>query len=165
MVEPGAYELRIGASSSDIRLTGAVTKQGSAVTNPYVGDAFKPYYEGNVQAVSDESFAALLGHEIPNPNWDRSSPIGFNDTISQGEYLEGGFGRFMYKLISLVRNVLMKLGKKELGNNVMFVMNLPWRGVARMSGVLSDEQVLALIEIINRKKGGFRQLLKATFTK
>ena len=164
VVEPGAYELRIGASSSDIRLTGAVTKQGSAVTNPYVGDAFKPYYDGCVQDVSDESFAALLGHEIPNPNWDRSGPIGFNDTISQGEYLSGGFGRFMYKLISLVRNVLMKLGKKELGNNVMFVMNLPWRGVARMSGVLSDEQVLALIEIINRKKGGFRQLLKATFT-
>ena len=66
---------------------------------------------------------------------------------------------------AFVRNVLMALEKKELGNNVMFVMNLPWRGVVRMSGVLSDEQVLALIDLINRKKGGFRNLLRHTFHK
>lgn len=37
--------------------------------------------------------------------------------------------------------------------------------VARMSGVLSDEQLLALIDMINRRKGGFRSLLKHTFHK
>lgn len=66
----------------------------------------------------------------------------------------------IYNLISLVRNVLMAVEKKELANNVMFVMNLPWRGVARMSGVLTDEQVVALIDVINRKKGGFYNFLK-----
>jgi len=126
---------------------------------------FAPYYSGEVQQVNDESFAALLGHAIPAAKWDRSAPIGFNDTISQGEYLEGGIGKGIYDLITFVRNVLMALGKKELGNNVMFVMNLPWRGVARMSGVLSDEQVLALIDMINRRKGGFRNFLKQTFRK
>ena len=164
VIEGGSYELRIGASSRDIRLTADVQKAGS-VTNPYVGDMFAPYYRGEVQSISDESFAALLGHAIPAAKWDRSAPIGFNDTISQGEYLEGGIGRGIYNLIAFVRNVLMALEKKELGNNVMFVMNLPWRGVARMSGVLSDEQVLALIDMINRKKGGFRSFLKQTFRK
>ena len=163
VVEPGAYEIRIGASSRDIRLTGSVIKSGAAVSNPYEGEMFKDYYAGTVRSVSDGSFAALLGHEIPSSAWDRSAPIGFNDTISQGEYLDGGLGRFMYNLIALVRNVLMAMDKKELGNNVMFVMNLPWRGVARMSGVLTDEQVLAMIDMINRKKGGFRKLLKHTF--
>ena len=164
VIEGGNYELRIGASSRDIRLTAEVQKAGS-VTNPYEGEVFAPYYNGEVQSVSDESFAAILGHEIPNAKWDRSAPIGFNDTISQGEYLEGGIGKGIYNLIAFVRNVLMALEKKELGNNVMFVMNLPWRGVARMSGVLSDEQVLALIDMINRKKGGFRNFLKQTFQK
>ena len=164
VIEGGSYELRIGASSRDIRLTADVQKAGS-VTNPYVGEMFAPYYSGEVQQVSDESFAALLDHAIPAAKWDRSAPIGFNDTISQGEYLEGGIGRGIYNLITFVRNVLMALEKKELGNNVMFVMNLPWRGVARMSGVLSDEQVLALIDMINRKKGGFRSFLKQTFRK
>ena len=164
VIEDGSYELRIGASSRDIRLTAEVRKEGSA-ENPYTGEHFAPYYSGQVQQVSDESFAALLGHEIPNANWDRSAPIGFNDTISQGVYLEGGLGKGIYNLISFVRNVLMALEKKEVGNNVMFVMNLPWRGVARMSGFLTDEQVLALIDVINRKKGGFRNLLKQTICK
>ena len=65
----------------------------------------------------------------------------------------------------LVRKIMFALGKKEIGNNVMFVMNLPWRGVARMSGVMSDEQVYALLDIINRKKGGLRKLLKLSFGK
>lgn len=164
VIEGGRYELRIGASSRDIRLTAEVQKAGS-VANPYAGEVFRPYYSGEVQQVSDESFAALLGHAIPAAKWDRNAPISFNDTISQGEYLKGGIGKGIYKLIAFVRNVLMALEKKELGNNVMFVMNLPWRGVARMSGVLSDEQVLALIDMINRRKGGFRNLLKHTFHK
>ncbi len=164
VIEGGSYALRIGASSRDIRLTAEVQKAGS-VANPYTGDVFSPYYSGEVQSVSDESFAALLGHAIPAAKWDRNAPIGFNDTISQGEYLEGGIGKGIYNLIAFVRNVLMALEKKELGNNVMFVMNLPWRGVARMSGVLSDEQVLALIDMINRRKGGFRNLLRHTFHK
>ena len=164
VIEEGSYELRIGASSRDIRLTADVQKGGS-VANPYAGDVFEPYYSGEVQKVSDESFAALLGHAIPAAKWDRNAPIGFNDTISQGKYLNGGLGKGIYNLIAFARNVLMALEKKELGNNVMFVMNLPWRGVARMSGVLSDEQVLALIDVINHKKGGFRSLLKHTFHK
>ena len=164
VMEGGTYEIRVGASSRDIRLTANVQKDGS-VANPYVGEVFEPYYSGEVQQVGNESFAALLGHEIPNAKWDRNAPIGFNDTISQGEYLEGGIGKGIYNLISFVRNVLMAMEKKELGNNVMFVMNLPWRGVARMSGVLSDEQVLALVDMINRRKGGFQSFLKQTFRK
>lgn len=164
VIEGGSYELRIGASSRDIRLSASVVKEGK-VDNPYVGKAFEPWYTGEVHKVSDESFAALLGREIPPAKWDRTAPIGFNDTISQGEYLKGGFGRFAYNLIMLVRKIMFALGKKEIGNNVMFVMNLPWRGVARMSGVLSDEQVYALLDIINRKKGGLRKLIKLSFGK
>jgi hypothetical protein len=52
-----------------------------------------------------------------------------------------------------------------MANSTMFVMNMPWRGVSRMSGVISDEQMLALLDVINRKKGGFRAFLKQTFHK
>ncbi len=160
VIEPGVYELRIGASSRDIRLRARVEKTGAAVINPYQGEVFAPYYEAAVQDVSDDSFRALLGREIPNAFWNRSAPMGFNDTISQGEYLRGGLGKVIYSLISLARNVLIAVEQKEMANNVMFVMNLPWRGVARMSGVLTDEQVLAMIGIINREKGSFRKFLK-----
>ena len=38
-------------------------------------------------------------------------------------------------------------------------MNMPWRNVARMSGFLGDEQVLALLEIVNRRKGGLKKFI------
>ncbi len=164
VVEGGSYELRIGASSRDIRLTARVRKEGSA-ENPYPGEVFAPYYSGRVLQVGDDAFAALLGRPIPNPNWDRSAPIGFNDTISQGVYLKGGFGRWVYNVISFSRKVMLAAGKKELANSTMFVMNMPWRGVSRMSGVISDEQMMALLDVINRKKGGLRTFLKRTFHK
>lgn len=165
VIEPGSYEIRIGASSRDIKLTAEIEKSGTAVANPYSGDVFAPYYAAQVRDVTDESFAALLGREIPNSKWDRSAPMGFNDTISQGRYLDGGFGKLVYNAISLVRKVCMMVGDKETANNVMFVMNMPWRCVARMSGVVREEQMMALLDVINRKKGGFRGFLAKTVMK
>lgn len=159
VVEPGVYELRVGASSRDIRLAGTVEKEGAPAANPYQGDAFAPYYSAEVTHVPDESFRALLGRPIPRTTWDRTAPIGFNDTLSQGQYLSGGFGKFLYRVILAVRRVFAVFGKKELANNVMFFMNLPWRGVARMSGVLGDAQVYAILDMVNREKGGLRRLI------
>ena len=161
VVEPGCYEICIGASSRDIRLRKEVMKTGEPVENPYEHKSFSPYYSGNIKNIQDESFRALLGREIPGAGWDIHAPIGFNDTISQGKYLRGGLGVFLYHLVSFTRKLFLFMGKKEIANNVMFVMHLPWRGVARMSGFLGDRQVLALLEVINRRKGGFRKLLRS----
>ena len=38
-------------------------------------------------------------------------------------------------------------------------MNMPWRNVARISGLFTDEQMLALLEIINRQKGGLNKFI------
>ncbi len=152
VIEEGEYEIRIGSSSRNIQLRQSVRKEGTAA-NPYAYPIFTPWYKGEVDQISEEAFAALLGHAVPNAAWDREAPIGFNDTISQGVYLKRGPGKWIYRLIVRIRKILLLMGKKELANNVMFVMNLPWRGVARMSGVLSEARVLSLLDIINRKKG------------
>lgn len=165
VIEPGEYEIRIGASSRDIRLTAVVRKDGDAVKNPYEGENFAPYYSGLVQNVPDECFAALLGHAIPAAKWDRSAPIGFNNPISQGEYLKGGLGKVIFNTLGLIRDLLWAVGKKEKANDVAFVANLPWRGVARMSGVLNDAQVYALLDVVNRKKGSWGKFLHAILSK
>ena len=152
IIEPGTYQLRIGASSRDIRLTARVKKEGTDAVNPYCTEEFAPYYEARVHDVTDESFAALLGREIPPALWDRSAPIGFNDTIAQGAYLRGGVGKLIYDLIDISRRALLALGMKDKANGIMFIMNMPWRNVARMSGILTDQQVKALLNLINRRR-------------
>ncbi len=160
VVEGGEYDILIGASSEDIRLQGTVTKQG-ACENPYTDKVFEPYYSADIKSVPDESFAALLGREIPPHNWDRSAPFGFNDTVSQGEYLSGGLGRTIYKSVYLARQALLLAGKKEAANSLMYVMDVPYRNVARMSNVFNDEQVYALLKVINREKGGWKAFREA----
>ena len=152
VIEPGTYQLRIGASSRDIRLTARVKKDGTEPVNPYCSAAFAPYYEARVHNISDESFAALLGREIPTAFWDRSAPIGFNDTIAQGAYLKGGIGKLIFDLIDMSRRALLAFGMKDKANGIMFILNMPWRNVARMSGVLTDQQIKALLKLINRRR-------------
>lgn len=165
VTEPGRYELLIGASSADIRLSLELEKTGPAVENPYAGEVFAPYYEARVHAIPKESFAALLGRKPPASTWDKSRPLGVNDTISQGEYLDGGLGRVLYKGLKLSQDALTMLGKKEKANDLAFFMNMPYRAIGRMSGVFDDEQMKAVVKLINRRKGGGAELAKATANK
>ena len=161
VIEPGRYEIRIGASSRDIRLTGTIEKTGAPVANPYSDPVFTPYYKAQAQNIPKDAFEALLGRQIPPANWDRTAPIGFNDTLSQGVYLKRGLGKGVYNLIENLRRLLVCVGKPEKANDLAFIMNMPWRNVARMSGFLGDDQVMALLDMVNCKKGGLQKLLKA----
>lgn len=150
VVEPGEYGLLIGASSRDIRLTGSVVKTGEAVENPYAADVFAPYKSADVSAVSDESFAALLGREIPPSKWDRKAPLGMNSVIAQGAYLKGGPGRLIYELVRLGRASLRLLGLRSAADTLMYAMELPYRGLSRMTGVFTEKQVESLLRAVNR---------------
>ncbi|WP_370840905.1 fibronectin type III-like domain-contianing protein [Gemmiger formicilis] len=51
-VEGGSYELRVGASSADIRLTAVVEVAGTEAPNPYAGKSLPHYDSGKVQSVT-----------------------------------------------------------------------------------------------------------------
>lgn len=161
VVESGEYEILVGASSRDIRLHGTVTRKG-ITEKLYDEPELAPYYTGDVMAVPDAAFEALLGRPIPQRNWDREAPFGFNDCVSQGEYLRGGLGKAIYNGVRLVRNGLLLCGKKMAANNFMYILDVPYRNIARMTGIFNDEQVYALLKVVNREKGGVRAFINAT---
>ena len=161
VVESGEYEILVGASSRDIRLHGTVTRKG-ITEKLYDEPELAPYYTGDVVAVPDAAFEALLGRPIPQRNWDREAPFGFNDCVSQGEYLRGGLGKAIYNGVRLVRNGLLLCGKKMAANNFMYILDVPYRNIARMTGIFNDEQVYALLKVVNREKGGVRAFINAT---
>ena len=160
--EPGEYELRVGASSRDIRLSLRVERQGETAAIPYDSVELPHYFQADVADVPDAEFSALLGRALPQSRWDRSEPLNRLDTIGQGCY-KRGFARVLYDLVRLVRRVCFLLGKPIAGNNVMFVMHLPYRALARMSGGRIDKSMLdgILVMVNGRFWPGLVQTLRA----
>lgn len=60
--EGGEYDILIGASVADIRLSGTVSVKGTDAPFPYQANKMKNYYSGNIQNISDLEFTELLGH-------------------------------------------------------------------------------------------------------
>ncbi len=160
----GRYEILVGAASRDIRLRGFVEKDGDGAADPYADPVFEPYRRADVQSVPDESFAALLGREIPPRLWDRDAPLELNSALVQGAY-RPGIGRLLYRMLCAVRGFFRLIGDRENANNTEFAMNLPYRGLARFTGAVSEAQVRALLCAANREKGGLRALAHALLHK
>ena len=156
----GRYEILVGASSRDIRLRGAVEKPGDGAPDPYTDPVFAPYRRADVLLVPDESFAALLGREIPPHMWDKDAPLEFNSALVQGQF-RPGLGRLLYRALRLVCGFFRLTGNAEGANNTEFAMNLPYRGLARFTGAVTEVQVKALLRAANREKGGLRALVSA----
>ncbi|HWP21700.1 MAG TPA: glycoside hydrolase family 3 C-terminal domain-containing protein [Candidatus Cryosericum sp.] len=160
--EPGEYEIRIGASSRDIRLRETITRAGTYFEPPYQKQELPHYFYGDVACVPDGEFCKLLGYPLPSPNWDKAAPLGTLDTIGQGAYKKG-FARFLYRFVKLVRGGFILLQKPVTANNIMFAMNLPYRALARLSDGAVDQPMLdgILIMVNGRFWKGLWQTLRA----
>ncbi len=159
----GAYEIQVGASSRDIRLSAAVEVVGEPTTFPVDRPDLAPYRTGAVKSVTGKEFSALLGRPLPSPDWDRTQALGPNDIIAQ---LRGrpGAGRLLVGGIGIFYRVLIRLGKPIKANYTHFALDLPFRSIARMSGGRVDVPMLdAILEMANgRFFRGLKNLLTAT---
>ena len=162
VVEEGGYELCVGASCRDLRLVRTVHVAGEAPLDEYAAPEFDVYRRADVHHVSDGSFAALLGHDIPPARWNDRGAVDFNDAISRGKYLPGGLGKVLYTALEAARRVMNLVGSRENAGSLMYVLDMPWRNAARMANVFSDAQVRALLKIVNKEKGGWKAFLEET---
>jgi len=147
-IEEGKYDVYIGASSVDIRLSGNVFVEGTDAPEPYDHKLLLDYYSGSITQVKDESFEVLLGRPIPDEKWDRNAPLGLNDTVSQLFYAKSFLARFVYRRIKGLLHTSERKGKANL--NLLFIYNIPFRGIAKMmDGAVNIPMVEALLEIVN----------------
>ena len=150
IVESGEYEVRVGSSSRDIRLTTQVPVKGEAFENPYAGQSIEPYMSGVIHDISSAEFSNLYGGSLPEPLWDRNAELGMNDTVAQSRY-KGGLGRFLNWLLMAVRNYHLKRGNPISANNVFFVQNLRFSQAYRFSmGKVSKRTIENLLVLINK---------------
>lgn len=141
VVESGEYLIHVGASSRDIRLSFSVHVEGEECISPYDELKLKNNYSFNMQNIPDEEFKELLGYTPPPQNWDKTLPLGFNDTIGQGQYGKG-LGKCLYRLTKFIRNYFLFIHNPIMANNIMYILDLPYRHLHRMSSGRIDRAML-----------------------
>ena len=139
-IEGGRYEVRVGTSSADIRLTANVDIRGTNAPDPYAGKALPHYKSGSVQNVPDAEWEVLLGHPIPQDK----VKIDRNMTLGELNHSRSPLGWLIWAVLTALLNASFKKGKPDL--NVLFQYNMPLRALAKMtSGAISMGMVDGIV--------------------
>lgn len=141
-VEDADYDILVGASVSDIRLSATLHVEGSTPTHSYP----ECYSSADIRNVSDADFEKLLGRPIPDGSW--SGLLTENDAICQLYYAKSGLARLVYKVLTSLKNKSEAKGKPDL--NILFIYNMPFRAIAKMAGgMVSHKMVEDILLIVN----------------
>lgn len=149
-VESGLYELQIGASSRDIRLRFTINITGTDTPSGLAG-APGPDLSDDTLAVSDASFAGMLGHPVPLPEPIR--PFHRNSTLDEiaqtrlGDWVRG-------KAIQSFQSRMGGAGSDPTLNKMFDQMarSMPLRALVLFAGgAISNRQIDALIHALNNR--------------
>ena len=109
-------------------------------------DPIAPYRNANIKNVSDSDFEMVLGRPIPCGNW--SGEIEENDAFCQLYYAKSPVARLLYKILTSLKDKSEAKGKPDL--NILFIYNMPFRAVAKMSiGLVSKKMTEDIVFIMN----------------
>ena len=163
-VEEGEYLIMVGACVADIRLSGKLWIAGTTSKMPYEKEKLPSYYSGLINNVGAEEFETLLGHPAPSGKWQGEMELlELNDAICQMYYAKSRLARLVYRILADKKKKSEDKGKPDL--NVLFIYNMPFRGIAKMTGgAVSMEMVNGIVDMVNGKWGsGFRKVVKGYF--
>ena len=142
----GVYDIQIGASVEDIRLRVRVQIKGSDAPSCEDPARLPSYFKGDIKAVSDAEFEALLGHPIPDGKW--SGTIRANDAIAQLYYARSIKARLVWKIMTGMLNKSIQKGQPDL--NITFIYNMPIRAIGKMAGGMCSQRMCeGILDIVN----------------
>ena len=137
-VEGGEYRVQVGASVQDIRLTASLTVEGTDAPLPYNSKTLPSYFSGHVEAVGSQEFEVLLGRPLPVSHWDPKAPLGWNDALLRLPDAKNPLARLAGNII--VGKMEKSLAGRSADLNILFVCNMPFRGIAKMTGGMATEK-------------------------
>lgn len=169
-IETGDYDIYIGASSEDIRLTGSLHKVGTDAPAPYTREELPHYFAADVKDIPDAEFERLLERPIPPNtfNWlnKRKTRIEItsNTTMSDLKYARGWTGRVFAHVISGLTKMFRAFGNEKMADTlIMGVSNQTVKVLSRMTnGAISWDQLQGLLLMFNGHfHKGLHQFFKA----
>ena len=152
-VETGEFDIMVGASSRDIKLTTTVNVESTvdAAIPDYRETA--PNYYNNVAAVTHDDFAAVYG-ELPNPEIDLNKKIDLYCCLNDARHTKWGG-----KLCRLIEKIMSGMGSDANGDGLMLAAmatQIPIRNFIAMSmGAFSPAQAEGLLMMLNDDQSSF----------
>ena len=158
-VLPGTYRISVGTSVRDILWTEDVVVESPEAPLPYEKEINDFYSDiANVADVDKKSFEALCGEVLPDNERYKIGEFHQNCTLSDLSCTK--LGKFLCKTIQFV-------GKKMAGDavNAAMIVNtatsIPLRAFSGFSGgILSPYSVEGLVDVFNKKRGGWRKFFR-----
>jgi beta-glucosidase len=154
-IENGAYQIYIGSSVEDIKLTGEITKVGTSEQKPYEISQLPDYISAKVQNIPDAEFEKLLGRQIPPHELTFVKKnriiVTSNTTMSELRYAKGWTGRFFARAVRHGIAILRFFGNRGMANMlIMGVQNQTVKVLSRMTnGAMCWEQLNGLLMMFN----------------
>ena len=146
---PGEYEIRIGASSRDIRLRHRFVVDGrpGTASGSHSDGKDRPAFENPRLRVDDETFAAMLGTPVPPPEEVR--PFHLNSTLSEIEKTR--LGRLVARRFKA--RFVERMGGSDTATRKMverMAADTPLRSLVLFSGGrISFAQADAFVAVLN----------------
>lgn len=143
-IESGKFEIRVGASSRDIRLTAQVYVESTVEAKvPDYRNTAPQYYTADIENVPAEQFVAVLGRELPPSEIKAYPNLTLGNTLEDSA--EGKNGK---KVVNLLR--------KFVGTEGMacaIALQTPVKNFVSMSfGIFSPKMASELLDVLNDKK-------------
>ncbi len=147
-IETAQYNIMVGASVQDLRLSDKIFVEGTEAPCPYDSNSVSSYYTGYIENVPNVEFESVLGHSIPECNWNTGGMLEINDALCQMYYAKSRFARLIYRIIRYLKNKSIAKGKVDM--NIFFIYNIPFRGIAKLTnGIVTMEMAKSMVVIVN----------------
>ena len=159
-VETGAFDVLVGASSRDIRLSETVNVVSTVEAEvPNYKESAPAYYTADINEMKGEQWAAVYGQELPSAERDTTAKITIYNCLDDASHTKWG-GR----IGRLIQSVITKFAGAETGDGAMLqamAVQIPMRNFISMSmGVFSPKMAEGLLQILNDDESTFKGVCK-----
>lgn len=155
MVETGEFDILVGASSRDIKLSKTITVESTDIAEiPDYRETAPAYYTADINNMNGRQFESVYGKPMPSSDIDRNKKIDIYCCINDAQYTKWGG-----KIAKLIKFIMTKMGSTENGDGAMLAAmatQIPIRNFVQMStGVFSPKMAEGLLNILNDDESTF----------
>ena len=153
-VESGDFEIMVGASSKDIKLSAVVyVESADTVPVPDYRETAPCYYGADIKNVPDEQYAAILGHPIPAREYGADNKMTIVSSLSDAA--DTKWGRIINSMLESAVDLIIR--NDEITGNMVksMIVDIPIRNFVTMSfGAFTEDMAEGLLMILGGEKAG-----------